>query len=264
MAGKRKTPPAPEKTKSSHEWIYGLNPVLEAVRSGRKIQKVFLSQSRHEKAFDVGEELSSHGIKVERIDTRFLDERFPKGHQGIAALAEPRKYYDLEDLIAIPQMKNQIPLFLVLDCIEDPRNLGAALRVADAAGVHGAVVQSHRAASLSPAAVKASAGASECIPIARVPNIKNAMREMKDAGVTVVGAEAGAGNLIWETDFTVPLAFVIGSEGRGLRKTVGELCDLYVKIPMMGAVNSLNVSVAAGILLYEVVRQRSGLKSTPA
>jgi 23S rRNA (guanosine2251-2'-O)-methyltransferase len=251
----RKTGPAGRS--GSHEWIYGLNPVLEAIRSGRKIKTVLISLSRKEVASDLERETMPRGITLQRTEASFFDSRFPKGHQGIAALAEARKYSNVDELMGIPSEKGQIPLFLILDCLEDPRNFGAILRVADAGGVHGVVIQSHRSVALSPEAAKASAGAAEYVPVAMVSNIKHAMREMKENGVTMIGAEADVGRPIWELDLRVPLAVVIGSEGRGLRKTVREGCDLLASLPMRGMVNSLNASVASGIIIFEAVRQRS-------
>ena len=242
--------------KQQEEWIYGLNPVLEAVRSGREVKAVFLNSARKDKVAALEEEISSRGIKINRADNLFFDSRFAKGHQGIAALVAPRGYADFDELLETPSRDNERPLFLLLDGVEDPRNFGAVLRVADAGGVHGVVIQAYRSASLSPEAVKASAGASEHIPIAMVPNIKNAIRDMKESGITIVGAEADAELLPWETDLSVPLALVMGSEGGGMRKTVREQCDLLVRLPMRGKVNSLNVSVATGIIIFEVMRQR--------
>jgi 23S rRNA (guanosine2251-2'-O)-methyltransferase len=255
----RKTSP-PGKSRSD-AWIYGLNPVLEAIRSGRAVRTVVVSTSRRDDRL-VTEEVTSRGVKFRRENPPFFDERFPKGHQGIAALVEPRKYLGLEELLAIPSGKGESPLFLILDCLEDPRNLGAILRVADAGGVHGVVIQSHRSADLGPEAVKASAGAAEHIPLAMVANVKHAIREMKEAGITVVGAEAEEGGVAWETDLSVPLALVIGSEGKGLRKTVKESCDALVSLPMKGRVNSLNASVATGIIIFEIMRQRRSKKET--
>ena len=251
----RKKGPA-GRSRSSEEWIYGLNPVLEAVRSGREVKAVFLSFARRDKVSEIEGEISSRGIKIKREDNLFFDNKFAKGHQGIAALVAPRGYADFDEMLEVPSRNNEMPLFLLLDGVEDPRNFGAVLRVADAGGVHGVVIQAYRSASLSPEAVKASAGASEHIPIAVVPNIKNAIRDMKESGISIVGAEADADVSPWETDLTVPLALVMGSEGGGMRKTVREQCDLLVRLPMRGKVNSLNVSVATGIIIFEIMRQR--------
>jgi 23S rRNA (guanosine2251-2'-O)-methyltransferase len=245
------------KSRLPDAWIYGLNPVLEAIRSGREIRTVVVSASRRDHLLLIEKEATSRGVKFRREDPAFFDGKFPKGHQGVAALVAPRDYLGLEELLEIPSRKGGIPLFLILDCLEDPRNLGAILRVADAGGVHGVVIQSHRSADLGPGAVKASAGAAEHIPVAMVANVKHAMREMKEAGITVVGAEAEEGSVAWEKDLSIPLALVIGAEGRGLRRTVKESCDLLVSLPMKGRVNSLNAAVAAGIIIFEIMRQRN-------
>jgi 23S rRNA (guanosine2251-2'-O)-methyltransferase len=241
----------------SEEWIYGLNPVLEALRAGRNIKAVYLSSGRHEKVGQVRQEAEKRRIPVETAGSAFFDSRFPKGHQGVAAKVVQKGYMSLDELLVIPAKRNEPALFVILDGIEDPRNFGAILRSSDAAGVHGVVIQSRRSASLGPEAAKASAGAIEHVPVALVPNIKHAMREMKENGITVIGSEAGDYPLLWEADLTGPLALVVGSEGKGARKTVKENCDIIVTIPMRGKINSLNASVAAGVALFEIFRQRS-------
>ncbi|HYQ48358.1 MAG TPA: RNA methyltransferase, partial [Thermodesulfovibrionales bacterium] len=180
----------PGRSRSPEEWVYGLNPVLEALRGGRRISSVYLSASRREKIAEIDEALAKRGIQAKKVDDSFFEERFAKGHQGIAARIETRQYADLENLLLIPEQKGQQPLFLLLDGIEDPRNFGSILRVADAGGVHGVVIQSHRSASLTGEAVKASAGASEHVQISVVPNIKHAMRTMKESGIDIVGTDA--------------------------------------------------------------------------
>jgi 23S rRNA (guanosine2251-2'-O)-methyltransferase len=238
------------------EWIFGLNPVLEALKAGRDIKEVYLSSGRHERVQEIRKAAEPRGIPVQFAETAFFDTRFPKGHQGVAARAIQRGYASLDDLISIPSKKKEIPLFIILDSIEDPRNFGAILRTADAAGVHGVVIQSHRSVSLGPGVAKTSAGAIEHVPVCMVTNIKHALREMKERGIMVVGAEAGAHAPLWDTDLTQPLAVVMGSENKGIRRTVKENCDVIGSIPMRGKINSLNVSVAAGIFLFEIVRQR--------
>ncbi|MFZ3122890.1 MAG: 23S rRNA (guanosine(2251)-2'-O)-methyltransferase RlmB [Thermodesulfovibrionales bacterium] len=237
-------------------WIYGLNPVLEALRAGRNIKEVYISSGRHEKLFLIKKETESRGIALRIVDAAFFNERFPKGHQGIAVKVSEKGYMDIYELLNIPEKRNEIPFFLILDCIEDPGNVGAILRSADAAGVHGVIVQEHRSAGLGPAVSKASAGAVEYVPVSQVSNIKHAISEMKERDITIIGAESGSGNMPWDVDFSVPAGIVIGSEGRGLRKTVSEKCDFIVSIPMRGRVNSLNVSVASAVLMFEVLRQR--------
>lgn len=240
------------------EWIYGLNPVVEAIRAGRNIQSLFISSGRHDSPgiLEIKKEAEQRNISIVRADAQFFNSTFPKGHQGIAAKVLPKTYSDFEELLRIPITKGEKPLFVILDCIEDPRNFGAILRVADAAGVHGVIIQSYRSAPLGPGVSKSSAGAVEYVPVTMVANIKHAAKEMKERGITVVGADAGADNVAWDIDLKVPLAIVIGSEGKGLRKTVKEHCDILVRIPMYGKINSLNVSVATGIVLFEILRQR--------
>ncbi len=229
---------------------------MEALRAGSNISSVYISISRREKVPDLDQALELRGMSSKKVDESFFEEKFPKGHQGIAARIESRTYADLDDLAGIPEGKGQVPLFLILDGIEDPRNFGSILRVADAGGVHGVVIQSHRSASLTPEAVKASAGASEHVVISMVPNIKHAISLMKDAGITIVGAEAEGESTVWDMDFTGPIALVVGSEAEGMRRTVKEHCDHIIKLPMQGKVNSLNASVATGIIIFEIMRQR--------
>lgn len=247
----------PGEGKGPRQWIYGLNPVLEAIRAGRNIRAVYLYAGRHRSVGMLMEEAGARGIPVKAIsDASFFDGRFPKGHQGVAAEAEGRPYVGLDELLRLPAKRGEEPFFLILDLVEDPRNLGGILRSAEAAGVHGVVIQKRRAAGLGPEAVKASAGASEHMPVAAVANIKHAIEKMKGLGIFVAGAEAGSGVAPWEADLAGPLALVVGSEGAGLRRTVRQRCDLLLSLPLMGKVNSLNTSVAAGVLLYEILRQR--------
>lgn len=244
------------KLKSADEWIYGLNPVAEALRAGRKIKTLYLSLSRQEKIEGLKQEAGRLDIPVKAVDPVFFDERFGKGHQGVAAEVQKKGYVLLDDLLEIPAEKKEPSFFFILDCIEDPRNLGAVLRVADAAGVHGVVLQAYRSVSLGAEVSKVSAGSVEYVPVALVANIKHAMRDMQKEGILIIGAESSAEKTIWEQDLSGPLALVIGSEGKGLRRTVRDHCDDLVKIPMRGMINSLNVSVAAGVCAFEILRQR--------
>ncbi|MEW5745983.1 MAG: 23S rRNA (guanosine(2251)-2'-O)-methyltransferase RlmB [Nitrospirota bacterium] len=241
------------------EWIYGINPVTESIRSGRKINAVYVQGQlqRHGHIAGIVDAAKAKGIPVKTESREFFDARFQKGHQGVAALVGRKETIAVEELLEIPAQKGEQPFFIILDGIEDPRNFGAILRVADAAGAHGVVFQSRRSAGITPVVSKASAGALEHIPLVEAVNIKHAMEKMKRADITLIGAEADAPVTLWEVDLTVPLALVVGSEGEGVRRTVRDLCDLVVKLPMRGVVNSLNVSVAAGILSYEVLRQRA-------
>jgi 23S rRNA (guanosine2251-2'-O)-methyltransferase len=238
------------------DWTYGINPVLEAIKSGRRINTVYVYDQGRQNLGAIIEAARGNGITVKFETKEFFDGRFQKGHQGVAASAGKRKAISIEELLNIPDREGEVPFFIVLDSIEDPRNFGAILRVADAARVHGVVFQSHRSAGITPVTAKASAGALEYVNLAETVNIKHAMEKMKKADILVIGAEAGTGKTLWDIDLRVPLALVVGSEGAGLRRTVRDMCDMTVSLPMKGTVNSLNVSVAAGILAYEVMRQR--------
>lgn len=243
-------------TQRRGEWIYGLNPVLEAIRAGRNIKCILLSSSRHDKTLYIKKGAEDRKIPIKILDHVFFHSTFKKGHQGVAAEVSSKEYVALDELLDIPLKKKETPLFIILDCIEDPRNFGAILRVADAAGIHGIVIQSHRSVTLGSEVAKVSAGAVEYVPVSMVANIKHAIYEMKKKGITIVGTEAGAEKIAWDLNFKVPLAIVIGSEGRGLRKTVSKSCDVLASLPMQGKINSLNVSVAAGIFAFEILRQR--------
>ncbi len=242
----------------AHEehFIYGLNPVSEALKSVTKIRMLFVQrQSASNMRVLIGL-AESRSIPVKFVEKDFFDTRFDKGHQGIALAAAPKEVLDIDDLIDRAFAKNTSPFFMILDCIEDPRNFGAILRVADAAAADGVIFQSRRAAGLTPVVYKSSAGSIEHVNLAEVVNIKHAVALMKERDVTVIGAEADAPLSLWDVDMKVPLAVIVGSEGEGMRRTVKEMCDALVNLPMKGTVNSLNVSVAAGVIAYEVMRQR--------
>jgi 23S rRNA (guanosine2251-2'-O)-methyltransferase len=246
------------KSKLDEGWIYGLNPVLEAIRAGRHIENILISSGKKDspRILEIEKEAQGRNLFLREKDIHFFHAHFPKGHQGIAAQVLPKMYISLEELLEIPSRNGESPLFIILDLIQDPRNLGAILRVADAAGAHGIVIQSHRSVRLDAAVSKSSAGAVEYVPVSVVTNIKHAMRDMKEQGITIIGAEAGVDKVVWDVDLRIPLALVVGSEGKGLRRTVKESCDILVSLPMKGRINSLNVSVAIGILIFEILRQR--------
>jgi 23S rRNA (guanosine2251-2'-O)-methyltransferase len=247
-----------KKKDDSETWIYGFNPVLEAIKSGNRVSAVYLSIQRDKGASGIAQPAAERNIPVRFEDRSFFDARFPKGHQCVAASVKRVCLVSLEELMEAPGKADEPAFFVILDCIEDPRNFGAIIRCVDAAGAHGIVFQSHRSAGLTPLVAKASAGALEHANLVEIVNVKHAIEKMKKNDILIVGAEAGSKRTPWDVDLTVPIAIVLGSEGRGLRRTVGEMCDLTVSLPMKGGVNSLNVSVAAGILSYEIARQRSG------
>lgn len=238
--------------------IYGLNPVLEALRSGRvrRLRVVPRRDRRVEEALALAR---AKGIEVQHVDAAAIDRATRGGvHQGIVADIHDLEDYSIRDLVdgAAPDA----PLIVVLDGVEDPHNVGAILRTSDAAGAHGVVRQARHAASLDGVAAKASAGAVAHVKIATEVNIARAIQELKALGVWTVGLAAGAPESYDAVDFTLPSAVVLGAEGTGLRRLVQERCDRLVSIPMRGAVESLNVSVAAGVVLFEAARQRMGVK----
>ena len=235
--------------------IYGINPVLEALRAGR-VSEIRVADRGGERMRDLLALAAERGVRVQRVTADVLA-RLARGgvHQGVIADAQESADYSIEDLV---RGARATPLLVVLDGIEDPHNVGAILRTADAAGVDGVVMQSRRAAALDGAAAKASAGAVAHVRIAQVVNIARAIDELKHAGVWTVGLAGESPTRYDEIDFTVPSALVFGAEGTGLRRLVREKCDFLAAIPMDGHVASLNVSVAAGITLFEAVRQRRG------
>ena len=234
--------------------IYGINPVLEALRAGR-VKEIRVADRSGGRIADLVKSAEAHAVPVRRVPAAELDRGARGGvHQGVIAELTAIARYDLADVLdAAPAA----PLIVVLDGVEDPHNVGAILRTADAAGADGVVRQSRRAAPLEGAAAKASAGAVSHVKIAEVVNIARALEELKDRGVWTVGLAGGASHRYDEIDFTLPTALVVGAEGTGLRRLVRERCDWLVSIPMLGRVDSLNVSVATGIVLFEGVRQRA-------
>ena len=233
--------------------IYGINPVLEALRAGR-VTSLRVSDRGGRRLDEILKLASRHRITVRRTDSATLDGDARGGvHQGVVAEVRAAKAYSVADLV---RGAAGTPLLIVLDSIEDPHNAGAILRTADAAGADGVVRQSRRAARLEGAAAKASAGAVAHAKIADVVNIARAIEELKELGVWSVGLAGDAPRRYDQIDLTAPTALVLGAEGTGLRRLIRERCDWLASIPMQGHVQSLNVSVAAGIALYEAVRQR--------
>jgi 23S rRNA (guanosine2251-2'-O)-methyltransferase len=232
--------------------IYGLRPVVEALRSPRReVYEVLDSVGDKE----ISSGASARNARLRRVPRKRIEELVPDVvHQGVVARVGPYPYSGLEEILA-----SSDPLIIVLDGVTDPRNLGAVLRAADGAGASGVAVPKDRAVGVTPAAVKASAGASEHVRVARETNLRRALERMKEAGVWVYAAEDAASvraAVYTDLDLSVPVALVLGSEGRGIRRLVREGCDGAVSIPMRGAVSSLNVSVAAAVLLFEARRQR--------
>jgi 23S rRNA (guanosine2251-2'-O)-methyltransferase len=240
--------------------IYGINPVLEALRAGR-VRELRVAARAGGRLADLIQAAEHAGLPIRRVGSAELDRASRGGvHQGVIAQLEDTAPYDIADLIA---SSREAPLIVVLDGIEDPHNVGAILRAADAAGVDGVVRQSRHAAPLDGAAAKASAGAVSHVKVADVVNIARALEELKERGVWTVGLAGDASKRYDDVDLTLPTAIVVGAEGTGLRRLVRERCDWVVSIPMRGHVESLNVSVATGIVLFEGVRQRAGARPAP-
>lgn len=243
------------------EIIYGLNPVVEAMRGTRQVFELYLAGSsadkRMERLLKLAAERKVPVRQREKGDlTRLCG---TEHHQGVALKVEPYHYVDFEDLVQ-KAVAEEAPLILVLDSVQDPHNLGALIRSAACAGAHGVVIPKDRAAGVTAAVDKASAGATETIAVAQVTNISQALQALKEVGFWIYGADGSAKGTIYQQDLSGAVALVIGGEGGGIRPLVRKGCDEVVSIPMQGGVNSLNASVAGGIMLFEVVRQRLGRK----
>jgi 23S rRNA (guanosine2251-2'-O)-methyltransferase len=240
--------------------IEGKNPVLEALKAGRPLNKILLAKNIRKDT--VVTEILSYArnkrIPVEFIDRYSLERRGLTGaSQGILAYTAAREYITLDELMAIPSEKEEPALYCVLDGLEDPMNLGAILRTAEAAGVHGIIIRSRRAVGLTSIVAKASAGAIEYMPVARVANITRTLETLKKNSIWIIGIDMSAETEYTRVDFKLPVAIVIGSEGKGLSPLVRKSCDSTAFIPMKGKINSLNASVAAALVMYEALRQRS-------
>lgn len=233
--------------------VYGVNPVVEALKAGR-VSRLLVGRRDDRRLQRLLALAAERRVKVERVDAGELDRRSRDGvHQGVVAEVGEAQEYGIGDLVA---RGGGAPLIVVLDGIEDPHNLGAIIRTVDAAGAHGVVRQTRRAAALDTVAAKSSAGAVAHVPVADVVNIARAVEELKALNVWVVGLAGEAAESYETIDWTAPTAVVLGAEGSGLRRLVRESCDFLVSIPMAGHVDSLNVSVAAGVVLFEAARQR--------
>lgn len=258
--------------------VCGRRPVIEALRAGRPVHKLWVAWgigTRQEGIAGLLELARQRHVPVEEVSRERLDELAGDHHQGVAAWVTPRPYLTLEQLLDqvsatlagqrtkgnLPQTRERLdvswpPLVLALDEVQDPRNLGALLRTAEAAGVDAVLIPEHRSVGLTGAVAKTAAGAQEWLPVARVGSLTYALDQLKQAGLWVVGTAEEASQVVYDTDLSGPLVLVIGSEGSGLRQTVAARCDTVVRVPMLGHVESLNASVAGGVFLYEVVRQR--------
>lgn len=244
--------------KQYQDQVEGRNAVIELLESGRDINKIFVSNG--EKNGSINKILAmarERRVIVTEVNRKKLEEMaMSDNHQGVIAIVPPYEYCDIDDILNCAKSRNEDPFILILDGIEDPHNLGAIIRTAETAGVHGIIIPKRRAAGVNSTVTKVAAGAVEHMNIARVNNINEAIRYLKDNDVWVCGTDIDTNTYYYDQDLTGSIAIVIGSEGFGMGKLVKENCDFLVKIPMKGKITSLNASVSAGIVVYEAVRQR--------
>lgn len=241
------------------EYIVGRNPVIEHLQRGTQaVEKIWIAAgSTHSRIQHIVKMAEKAGVPIKHCTRRELDRLEPSvPHQGVIALVSPTRYDDLSSILAKIERSERNALLIVLDSIQDPRNLGAILRTAEAVNADAVIIPKNRAVGVTAAVHKASAGASTYVPIVKVTNIAHTIETLKNSGIWVAGATDNAPHLYTDADFRVPVCLVLGSEGKGLRQLVKQKCDYLVHLPMLGKIDSLNVSVAAGVLLYEVIRQR--------
>lgn len=237
--------------------IEGRNPVLEALRSDRPINKLIVLKGKIEGSLkQIIKEAKKRGIPVQFVDRGKLNQMAQSdNHQGVIARVAAYEYAELEDVMAGVREKGEAPFFIICDGISDPHNLGSILRTADATGVHGVIIPKRRAVGLTAVVAKTSAGAIEYVPVCRVPNVVQAMEYLKENGVWITGADMEGDRYHFEADLKGGVGIVVGAEGEGMSRLVKEHCDFLVRLPMKGGVSSLNASVAASVMMYEVVRQ---------
>lgn len=239
--------------------IEGRNAVIEALRAGTAVDKVYIAKGETDATLGhIASTARGKGIVVVEADRRKLDAMsVTHSHQGVIAVAAVREYASVADILQSARDKGEAPLVVVCDELSDPHNLGAVIRTAEAAGAHGVIIPKRRSAGLTAIVAKTSAGAVSYLPVARVANLTALLKELKEEGLWVFGTAADGSTSLYQADLKGPAAIVIGSEGNGMSRLVREQCDFLVSIPMRGQVNSLNASAAAAVVLYEAVRQRS-------
>lgn len=241
--------------------IEGRNPVIEALKNNRSIDKIMINKGSKEGSIKkiIGM-AKDNNIIIQQVDRHKLDEMSEShAHQGVIALTSDYVYYELADILKKAREKEEDPFVIILDGITDPHNLGSIIRTADAVGAHGIIIPKRRSVHITPIVAKASAGAVEYVPVCKVTNIVNTIKKLKDEGLWIAAVDMD-GDTFYKSNLTGPLALVVGSEGEGISRLTKENCDFTVSMPMSGNVTSLNASVAGGILLYEVYRQRNAKK----
>lgn len=245
------------------DYVWGRNPVLETLRSNRQVKRLLLAEGQRDAPAIAAilEEARRRQVPVETVPRQRLDRLSQSAvHQGCLAIVEARAYASLEQILERASQKGEDPFLLILDAIQDVNNLGSLLRSAEAAGVHGVVIPAHEAAEVNATVVKTSAGATEHLLIAQENNITHTIDLLKKRNIWVIGLAGEAKTDYDKANLTGPLALVVGNEGKGISRLVREHCDLLIKLPMRGTINSLNAAVAGSIALYEALRQRSGKK----
>lgn len=242
------------------QYVVGRNPILEILMADRHINTIFIAKGNPRGSINkIIEIAKDKNIAIKRVDKNRLDQiSGTNAHQGVAASVAPYEYSTVDEILGIASKKDEPPFILILDGIEDPNNLGSIIRTAEAGGVHGVVIPKRRAAQVTQAVYKSSAGAVEFLAIAKVTNISDTIDRLKDKGLWIYGADMDGERFYFDWDLKGPIGLVIGSEGKGISRLVKEKCDVLLKIPMEGRIPSLNASNAASILIYEVVRQNYG------
>jgi 23S rRNA (guanosine2251-2'-O)-methyltransferase len=252
------SPKVTEELPVREDLIEGRNAVIEALKSDRTIEQILIAKGDVEGSINLILGLArDKKVVIKEVDRKKLDNMsVSKAHQGVMAIVTPYKYFQIEDILNYADEKSEKPFLVILDEIEDPHNFGAIIRSAEVCGVHGIIIPKRRNVGVTPVVYKSSAGAVEHMKIAKVTNINAVIDELKEKGVWIYGADMEGESFSFDIDFKGALALVIGSEGRGISKLTKNKCDVLAKIPMVGNINSLNASVAGGIMMYEVLKQR--------
>ena len=241
--------------------IEGRNPIIEALKNNRPIEKIMVNKASKEGSIKkILAMAKENKVIIQEVDRHKLDEMSEShAHQGVIAITSAYRYYDLDEILEIPRQIGEDPFFIILDGITDPHNLGSIIRTADAVGAHAVIIPKRRSVQITPIVAKASAGAVEYLPVCKVTNIVNTIKILKENGLWIAAVDMD-GQTFYQQNLGGPLGLVVGSEGEGISRLVKQNCDFTVSMPMSGNVTSLNASVAGGILLYEVYRQRNAGK----
>lgn len=241
--------------------IEGRNPIIEALKNNRSIEKIMVNKASKEGSIKkILAMAKENKVIIQEVDRHKLDEISEShAHQGVIAITSDYRYYDLDEILEIPKERGEDPFFIILDGITDPHNLGSIIRTADAVGAHAVIIPKRRSVQITPIVAKASAGAVEYLPVCKVTNIVNTIKTLKENGLWIAAVDMD-GQTFYQQNLGGPLGLVVGSEGEGISRLVKQNCDFTVSMPMSGNVTSLNASVAGGILLYEVYRQRNASK----